>query len=466
MIFTNRESGRTLIVQSIALDKIQEATAGTKFEKELWLVGGAVRDKLLGRQESSDLDIVTKLDALELVGFLRSSGIVEGEPVTYARFGTAMIRVAGSTIELVQARKESYNSESRKPDVEKATLLEDAKRRDFTVNTLLKNIHTGEMLDLLDRGMDDLQAKVLRTPLDPQATFFDDPLRMLRAVRFKWKLGFEFAEGLSEAIQKESHRLKVVSAERIREEFEKILLGPNPDLALNDLMDLGLLMQFLPEFVAMKGVDQGHFHHLDVWDHTLLVLKNAATNDLVLALGCLLHDIGKPATKSIDEQGATRFFSHETIGAEMAKQMLLRMKFSSTTAENVSLLVKNHMRLGSWESPTPSAARRLVRDLGEHLDPLLALIEADTMSLRPGVKVMELASIKSLIAHVRTITPASELESPLSGEEIMSELGLEPGPEVGRIKAWLTDLVIEGEIEVGDKTAAIGRLRQKSADSP
>jgi poly(A) polymerase len=445
-------------VQSVALDRIREATHGSKFENQLWLVGGAVRDELLGRPVSGDLDIVTELDAMELVAFLIQAGIVEGEPVTYARFGTAMIRVERSTIELVQARKESYDSQSRKPSVEQATLLDDAKRRDFTANTLLKNIHTGEPLDLLGRGKGDLTAKILRTPLDPKATFFDDPLRMLRAVRFKWKLGFEFADGLAEAIQEEVHRLNVVSAERIREEFEKILLGSNPDLALADLMDLGLLRQFLPEFVAMKGVDQGHFHHLDVWDHTLLVLKNASTNDLVLALGCLFHDIGKPATRSIDEQGATRFFSHETVGAEMAKQMLVRMKFSNSTAEEVSLLVKNHMRLGSWASPTPSAARRLVRDLGEHLDSLLDLIEADTKSLRPGVNVMDLASIKTLIEQVRTITPASELESPLSGEEIMAEMGLEPGPEVGKVKAWLLELVIEGELKPGDKEEARARL--------
>ncbi len=423
-----------------------------------------MRDELLGRTNSADLDLVTELDAGELVQTLVNQGVVLGEPQVYPRFGTAMVRIESSQVEIVRARKESYRDDSRKPDTSPATLLEDATRRDFTVNTLLRNLHTEDLLDLLGTGRSDLEAKILRTPLDPKATFFDDPLRMLRAVRFKWKLDFEFSEGLDEAIKEEAHRLEVVSEERIREEFEKILLGPNPDLALNDLMDLGLLKQFLPEFVAMKGVDQGHFHHLDVWDHTLLVLKNAKTDDLIVALACLFHDIAKPVTRSIDAEGATRFFTHEGIGAEMARKILLRMKFSHSLVEDVTLLVKNHMRLGSWSKPTTSAARRLIRDMGEHLDQLFALVVADVASLRPGVKVMDLEPIRALIEEVRAITPASQLESPLSGSEIIAEIGIEPGPAVGKWKAWLTELVIEGEIDVGDKEGALSRLRKKRVE--
>lgn len=437
-----------------ALTAIRDATRGTPFEGELWLVGGAVRDELLGRPEPSDFDLVTERSSGELARFLYDKGLSALPPVTYARFGTALVRVAGANIELATARKESYAPDSRKPDVEPATLLEDARRRDFTVNALMRNLHSGELRDLLGIGLDDLQAKVLRTPLDPEATFRDDPLRMLRAVRFVWTLGFQPTEGLYEAIGRERQRLEIVSAERIRDEFVKMLLLPAAADALEDLRRTGLLAVFAPELDAMKGVEQGGYHHLDVWDHTLLAVRNAGAGDLTLSLATLLHDLGKPATRSIDAKGAARFFQHETVGAQMARELLDRLRFSHDAIEPVALLVKNHMRLQTAKELSASAARRLVRDLGDQLERLLALVEADAGALKPGVKVMDVAAVRKRLEEVRTSTPASMLESPLSGSEIMALTGLPEGPEIGRVKAMLLEKVLEGELAPGDKEGA------------
>jgi poly(A) polymerase len=437
-----------------ALEKLRNSTQGTQWQGQLWLVGGAVRDKMLGKDAPTDYDLVMERDAIDLAHWLWEHEVSDIFPVIYARFGTAMVRIDGANFELITARRESYEEDSRKPFVEPATLLEDARRRDFTVNTLLENLHTGEVRDPLGSGLEDLRNQVLRTPLEPEATFFDDPLRMLRAVRFKQQLDFHFAEGLEEAIESASDRLAIISDERIRDEWSKMLTMPNAGQSMRDLMELGLLEQFAPEFQDMVGVEQGNYHHLDVWDHTLLVLDNLEAPNLSLSLAALLHDVGKPATRFIDEDGHTRFFGHEALGAQIAYRMLHRLKFSGEQVDEVVLLVKNHMRLGSMHDFTASAARRLIRDMDGAVSELLALVEADTHALRPGLQTLDLNPIRKRLAEVMESTPRSTLESPLSGEEIMELLGLSPGPEVGRIKAMLLEKVLEGELAPGDKEAA------------
>jgi poly(A) polymerase len=443
-----------------ALAAIRDATRGTPFEGRLWLVGGAVRDELLGRPAPTDYDLVTDLDAAELARRLHEARLALNEPVTYARFGTALIRVAGVNIELATARRESYAPESRKPQVEPATLEEDAKRRDFTVNALLRNLHTGELFDPLGTGLIDLDRKVLRTPLEPAATFRDDPLRMLRAVRFVWTLDFQPAEGLYEAIAAERERLAIVSAERIRDEFSRMLLMAEAAPAMEDLRRTGLLQAFAPELDAMKGVEQGSYHHLDVWDHTLLVLRNAPRSDLVVRLGALLHDVGKPQTQTRDEHGNIRFFQHETVGESIARRFLERLRYPSSTVEAVSQLVRGHMRLHSAPKLTDAAIRRLIRDLGDNLGRLLDVVEADVGALRPGVKAMDVGAIRERIAEVQAQTPRETLECPLSGKEIMELTGLEPGPEIGRIKQALLDEVLEGRLPAGDAEAARLKLKE------
>ncbi len=437
-----------------ALEAIREATKGTPFEGEVWLVGGAVRDELLGREHLTDFDLVTTRSASELANLLHSLGVSEIFPVEYPRFGTAMVRVMDTPIELVTARRESYTKESRKPDVEPATLLEDAQRRDFTVNALERNLHSGELHDPLGRGLEDLKARVLRTPLDPAATFHDDPLRMLRAIRFRWQLGFSPAPGLYESIREEAERLKIISAERIRDEFVKMLRLSSAAECLQDLLDLNLIHQFAPEFEASVGFEQGSFHHLDVWEHSLLVVKNAGHGDLELSLAALFHDIAKPATYSVDENGRIRFFSHEVVGAEMAREVMQRLRFPSDEIDAVAKLIRNHMRLGSSKVFSASAARRLIRDMGPQLEQFLNLVQADRDAHKPGLIELDLDAIRARIADVSMTTPVEKLESPLSGSEIMKVTGLTAGKEVGRLKQMLVEHVLDGSLHPDDKKAA------------
>lgn len=446
-----------------ALLAIKEAIQGTPFQGDLYLVGGAVRDELLGLPPKNDFDLVTRQSAPELAELLWEKGASDIAPVTYPRFGTAMVRVRDIAIELVTARRESYREESRKPNVEPASYLEDAQRRDFTVNTLQRNLDTWELRDPLGNGRSDLEKGVLRTPLDPTATFHDDPLRMLRAVRFRWQLGFEPSTGLCDAIRKTRERLFIVSYERIRDELLKILARPTAPEALQDLLDLKLTDIIAPEFEAMVGVEQGNFHHLDVWEHTLLVIENlwrlsesseieAPTVTLVLA--ALFHDVGKPQKRMLDAGGRTRFFGHEDVGAEMTRRILRRWKLAERDIEPIADLVKNHMRLGSSPTFTKSAARRLLRDMGDHTENLLRLVEADASSLRPGIRKLDLAPIRAQLEAVQAETPVETLQSPLTGEEIMEYLCLEPGPEVGKWKHFLTERVLEGDLQPGDKEGA------------
>ncbi len=430
------------------------------FTAPIHLVGGAVRDHLLQLPPQNDFDLVVEEDAAALAQRVFDLGLADHPPAIYPRFGTAMVSVDGLKIEFVTARKESYDADSRKPHVEPASFLEDALRRDFTVNALAMDLDSGEVIDLLGTGLEDLKAGILRTPLDPHVTFQDDPLRMLRAVRFRWRLGFEYAPGLAETIRESSHRLSVISQERITEELTKILLGRNPHRALEELRILGLLNGWADELVAMVGVEQGKWHHLDVWGHTLEVVNHARGGSLTLMLAALLHDIAKPRTRSIDEAGQTRFFSHENIGAEMAHEMCVRWRFSQETARDVALLVKNHMRLCSAPELSDSAARRIIRDLGPLLETWLDLIDCDAKGLKAGVRTLDIEKVRAQLRKVEQATPAKMLESPLTGRQIMSILGVESGEMVGQAKAFLTEHVLTGELIPGDEAKATDVLKE------
>jgi len=302
----------------------------------------------------------------------------------------------------------------------------------------------------------------LRTPLDPRATFADDPLRMLRAVRFRWQIGLTPAEGVYDAIRSERTRLKIISAERIQEELTRMLGLPDADRCLADLLDVGVLEEFAPELCALVGVEQGSFHHLDVWEHTLLAVRNAPANDLILRLAALLHDVGKPATRTIEADGRTRFFSHEKVGADMTRTILRRLKYSNLTIRDVEALVRGHMRLCDSDKWSKAAARRLFRDFGANTERLLTLVEVDQSAHRSGMKGPDVAAVRRLVAEVASGETAKKpFESPLTGEEIQELLGIEPGPQVGRVKAWLAEEVIEGRIASGDKDAARAALRSK-----
>ena len=404
-----------------------------------WVVGGYVRDKLLGRSHL-DLDVVVEDgDSLAVAGrFAALAGAPP--PVTFERFGTAQVTLPGRLVEFVTARVESYAPDSRKPEVRQATLDEDLRRRDFTVNTLLMDLD-GTVHDRLGARRD-LEGGVLRTPTDPEKTFTDDPLRMLRGIRFAAELGFELAPDLLPAMRRLRSRLAppVISTERIAEELRKMLVSPRPKRAFELLDEADLLAVILPEIAACKGVAQTGYHTHDVFGHTLLAVE-ATPTDLLTRLGALFHDVGKPSTA----KGDGTFIGHEEVGAVMAKAALERLRFSQRETDVVSRLARLHLRPVFYRSEwTDGAVRRLARDAGPLLDRLMALARADiAASAYPEPEKLD--ELQARLDAVRAERP-SRLQPLITGEEIMRALGIGPGPEVGRIKQRLEELVIDGEL--------------------
>jgi poly(A) polymerase len=404
-----------------------------------WVVGGYVRDKLLGRPHPNPDLVVEGGDALKLAE--RFAELARAEPpVTFERYGTAQVTLPGHLVEFVTARAESYAPESRKPDVRPATLEQDLRRRDFTINTLLMDLD-GKIHDPLG-GRKDLDGRILRTPTDPLRTFADDPLRMLRAVRFASELGFELAPDLLPAMRQMKSRLAppVISVERTADELRRMLTSERPRLAIELLDAGGLLEVVLPEVDACKGVAQSGYHTHDVYGHTLLTVERLPP-DLVARLAALFHDVGKPSTATPD--GA--FTGHEMVGATMAKSALERLRFSQKEVEAVVLLVRLHLRPVYYRSEwSDGAVRRLARDAGDQLDRLMALARADVAaSAYPEPeKLDELQARIDAVLHERP----SRLTPVVTGEDVMRVRGIGPGPDVGRIKQRLQELVIDGEI--------------------
>ena len=413
--------------------------AAQDLDVKVWIVGGYVRDKLLGRPHANPDVVVENGDALELARhFAELAGAPP--PVTFERFGTAQVTMPGHLVEFVTARSESYAPDSRKPDVRPASLEQDLRRRDFTINTLLMDTK-GAIWDPLG-GRKDLEARVLRTPADPERTFSDDPLRMLRAVRFASELGFEPAPELVPAMRKLRSRLAppVISVERISDEVRKMLVSPSPGRALRLLDEAELLEVILPEIAAGKGVPQSGYHTHDVFGHTVLTVE-ATPPDLLLRVAALFHDVGKPSTA----KGDGTFLGHEEVGADIARAALERLRFSTREIDVVAGLVRLHLRPVFYKSEwTDGAVRRLARDAGPLLERLMALARADiAASAYPDPEKLD--ELQARLDAVRAERP-SRLSPIITGEEIMRIRGIAPGPEVGKIKDRLEELVLEGEI--------------------
>jgi len=413
--------------------------AAEDLDLKAWVVGGYVRDKLLGRPHANPDVVVENGDALTLARhFAEISGAPP--PVTFERFGTAQVTLPGHLVEFVTARSESYAPDSRKPDVRPATLEEDLLRRDFTINTMLMDTR-GAIHDPLG-GRKDLEARRLRTPADPERTFSDDPLRMLRAIRFVAELGFEPAPDLVPAMRKLKTRLAppVISVERIADELRKMLVSPGPGRALRLLDEADLLEVILPEIAATKGVPQSGYHTHDVFGHTVLTVEGTPP-DLLLRVAALFHDAGKPATA----KGDGTFLGHEEVGADIARAALERLRFSLKEIDAVTRLVRLHLRPVFYKSEwTDGAVRRLARDAGPLLERLMALARADiAASAYPEPEKLD--ELQSRLDAVRAERP-SRLKPVITGEEIMRIRGIAPGPEVGKIKERLEELVLEGEI--------------------
>jgi putative nucleotidyltransferase with HDIG domain len=413
--------------------------AAAELDVRAWIVGGYVRDKLLRRRHLNPDVVVEGGDALVLA---RRFADLAGAPppVTFERFGTAQVSLSGRLVEFVTARAESYAPGSRKPDVLPATLDVDLRRRDFTVNTLLMDFD-GQIHDPLGARVD-LEAKVLRTPTDPLRTFADDPLRMLRAIRFAAELCFELAPDLLPAMRELRARLAppVISTERTADELRRMLVSDRPMLALELLDQADLLEVVLPEVAACKGVAQTGFHTHDVFGHTLLTVA-ATSPDLLVRLAALMHDVGKPPTA----KGDGTFVGHEEVGAEMARSALERLRFAQKEVEAVVLLVRLHLRPvfygAAW---TDGAVRRLARDAGPQLERLMALARADVAaSAYPHPEKLD--QLQARLDAVHAERP-SRLVALITGDEIMRLRAIGPGPEVGRIKRKLEELVIDGHI--------------------
>jgi len=416
-------------------------------------VGGFVRDRLLGGAQGKDIDLVTVgTDPMPLLAAV-AAGFGWHPPERFERFGTAQIRGGAWIIEGVRARAERYDPESRNPDVRPGTLEQDVLRRDFTVNALCQSLD-GAVIDITGRGLDDLVAGILRTPLDPADTFAEDPLRMYRAARFVARLGFTLAPGTIEAMRAQAPRTSILSIERVSDEIRRLLVAPHPGAGIAVLREGGLLEHVLPELLAGVGIDQGGYHTHDVYGHTLATV-DATRADLITRTAALFHDIAKPDTHVIAEDGRHTFYDHPQIGADMAREILTRWRFSNDEIDDVSLLVRLHLRPIQYERETfgDAAVRRLIRDAGPLRDRMLDLARADTTaSAYPTLA--ELDELDERMARLDSGGMVSAMSDPLSGEELMAMAGRGPGRWVGLAKAAIREAVIEGTIPPGDRGAA------------
>jgi poly(A) polymerase len=425
---------------------------------DAFLVGGFVRDRLLGR-EGKDIDVVVVgADGVPLLARVAAQ-LGWPRPAVFERFATAQIRGGDFVVEVVQARAERYDPGSRKPDVRPGSLEDDIARRDFTVNALAQTMD-GRVLDLTGRGLDDLRSGILRTPLDPADTFSEDPLRMFRAARFVAQLGFRLAGGLEEAMRAMAPRAAILSAERVRDELERLLVSDHPREGMEVLHRTGLLAVAIPELLPMVGVEQGGWHTDDVWEHSLHAVE-LAPRDLVTRLGCLFHDAGKPRTHAIAADGRHTFYDHPAAGAEIAATVMARLRFSNEEIEQVRALVLHHMWPIQYRPGEvgDGAVRRFIRTLGAGRQRCLDLARADTRaSAYPDVDAIDELELRA--ARLDADSQVSLLRPPLDGHALMEAAGRGPGPWVGRAQQALLDAILDGELPADDPDAAHGYLRR------
>lgn len=430
--------------------------AAAELQVEVYAVGGYVRDKILGRP-SKDIDIVCVGSGIELAKKAASLFHPQPKVSVFKSFGTAMFKAQGWDIEFVGARKESYRSDSRKPIVENGTLEDDQLRRDFTINALAIDLSPERFGQLVDpfNGVEDLKQGVIRTPLDPTITFNDDPLRMMRAIRFATQLSFTIEPRTLEAIEPLASRLSILSQERIVDELNKIILSPQPSVGFNLLFDTKLLHQFFPEMVALHGVKMvENFGHKDNFYHTIQVLDNVCrmSDDLWLRWAAILHDIAKPPTQKFEEGHGWTFHGHEVLGSKWVPKIFRRLKLPlNEKMKFVQKLVYLHLRPISLtkENITDSAIRRLIFEAGDDLEALLKLCEADITSknqnkVRRYIENLQLVKVK--IKEVEERDRVRNWQPLVDGELIMHIFDIKPGREVGIMKNKLKEAVLEGEI--------------------
>ncbi len=429
----------------------------------VYIVGGYVRDLLMQRKAPTDIDFVTEQSGIELAKAVGKE-LGDLKVSVFKTYGTAMIKYQDLDLEFVGARKESYSEDSRKPAVETGTLEDDQKRRDFTVNALAISLNEENFGELIDpfNGREDMQNKILRTPLEPAQTYSDDPLRMMRAIRFASVLHFEIEKNSLEAIKQEAERIKIVSMERIMVEFNKIMLSEKPSVGLKLMEETTLLEKIIPELTALRGIEEveGQTHKDNFW-HTLEVVDNISknTDNLWLRWAALLHDIGKAPTKKFVEKIGWTFHGHEFLGSKMVKNLFTRLKLPlGTDMKYVQKMVKLSSRPIALidDGTSDSALRRLLFDAGEDLEDLFTLCKADITTKNASKQEKFKKNFEYVAKKIKEVEEKDHVRNfqpPISGEEIMEMFQLKPGREIGILKEKVKEAILEGII-ANDKDEA------------